>query len=145
MTAAVDRLAGYRDALLAAGRDPDEDLSRRATSPRTAARRAMRAAARPRPDIDAVFAANDLMAAGALQVLLEHGRRVPDDVAVVGFDDSPIALTTRPPSPASASRSTSWVASWSAAAAADRGRATVTRKVVLATRADRPAIEWRAA
>ena len=48
------------------------------------------------PAIDAVFAANDLMAAGALQVLQERGRRVPDDVALVGFDDSPIALTTRP-------------------------------------------------
>jgi DNA-binding LacI/PurR family transcriptional regulator len=50
-----------------------------------------------RPDIDALFAANDLMAAGALQVLAEAGRRIPEDVAVVGFDDSPIALTTRPP------------------------------------------------
>ena len=49
------------------------------------------------PDIDGVFAANDLMAQGALLVLRHHGRRVPDDVAVVGFDDSSAALASRPP------------------------------------------------
>ncbi|MFJ4006996.1 LacI family DNA-binding transcriptional regulator [Streptomyces sp. NPDC090023] len=49
------------------------------------------------PDLDGVFAANDLMAQGACQILREHGRRVPDDVAVVGFDDSSAALTCRPP------------------------------------------------
>ncbi|MFF4895418.1 LacI family DNA-binding transcriptional regulator [Streptomyces sp. NPDC001068] len=48
------------------------------------------------PDTDGVFAANDLMAQGACQILLERGRRVPEDVAVVGFDDSSIALTCRP-------------------------------------------------
>ena len=48
------------------------------------------------PDLDGVFCANDLMAAGALRVLRESGRSVPDDVAVVGFDDSPLALTTAP-------------------------------------------------
>ncbi|MEU2619477.1 LacI family DNA-binding transcriptional regulator [Streptomyces sp. NPDC007157] len=48
------------------------------------------------PDTDGVFAANDLMAQGACQVVREHGRRVPEDVAVVGFDDSSIAVTCRP-------------------------------------------------
>ncbi|MFK0150486.1 LacI family DNA-binding transcriptional regulator [Streptomyces sp. NPDC090499] len=48
------------------------------------------------PDTDGVFAANDLMAQGACQVVREQGRRVPEDVAVVGFDDSPIAETCRP-------------------------------------------------
>jgi DNA-binding LacI/PurR family transcriptional regulator len=48
------------------------------------------------PDIDAVFVASDLMAAGALQSLHEAGRRVPHDVAVGGFDDSAIATATRP-------------------------------------------------
>jgi DNA-binding LacI/PurR family transcriptional regulator len=48
------------------------------------------------PDIDAVFAASDLMAAGALSALYAAGRRVPEDVAVVGFDDSIIALSTQP-------------------------------------------------
>ncbi|MGW3288609.1 LacI family DNA-binding transcriptional regulator [Streptomyces sp. NPDC001002] len=48
------------------------------------------------PDTDGVFAANDLMAQGACQVVRERGRRVPEDVAVVGFDDSSIAVTCRP-------------------------------------------------
>ena len=48
------------------------------------------------PDVDGVFVANDLMAQGALLVLRERGRRVPEDVAVVGFDDSSAALACRP-------------------------------------------------
>ncbi len=46
--------------------------------------------------IDAVFAANDLMALGAIHALHAAGRRVPDDVAVIGFDDSVIAMMMRP-------------------------------------------------
>ena len=49
------------------------------------------------PDLDGVFAANDLMAAGAITVLHERGRAVPDDVAIVGFDDSRLAQFSRPP------------------------------------------------
>ncbi|MFJ3937990.1 LacI family DNA-binding transcriptional regulator [Streptomyces parvus] len=49
------------------------------------------------PDLDGVFAANDLMALGACHVLREHGRSVPGDVAVVGFDDSSAASACRPP------------------------------------------------
>jgi DNA-binding LacI/PurR family transcriptional regulator len=49
------------------------------------------------PDIDAVFAASDVMAAGALTTLRAAGRRVPDDVAVGGFDDSAVAMSTHPP------------------------------------------------
>lgn len=48
------------------------------------------------PDLEGVFAANDLMAQGARQALRERGRRVPEDVAVVGFDDSTVAVTCRP-------------------------------------------------
>src|SRR3989440_4835388 len=46
--------------------------------------------------VDAVFAASDAMAAGAMWTLQVLGRRVPDDVAVIGFDDSPIASATQP-------------------------------------------------
>ncbi len=58
--------------------------------------RAMRCLLAEQPDLDGVFAANDLMAQGACLVLREHGRRIPDDVAVVGFDDSGAASACRP-------------------------------------------------
>ena len=43
------------------------------------------------PELDGAAVANDLMALGALQALGEQGRRVPDDVALIGFDDIPLA------------------------------------------------------
>ncbi|CAM5261727.1 HTH-type transcriptional regulator OS=Streptomyces glaucescens OX=1907 GN=SGLAU_30615 PE=4 SV=1 [Streptomyces glaucescens] len=49
------------------------------------------------PDLDAVFAASDLMAVSALAELRRQGRQVPDDVAVVGFEDSVLARHTNPP------------------------------------------------
>ncbi len=48
------------------------------------------------PDIDGVFCASDNIAAGALRTLRAAGRRVPEDVAVVGFDDLDIARQTEP-------------------------------------------------
>jgi DNA-binding LacI/PurR family transcriptional regulator len=50
-----------------------------------------------RPQLDAVFAASDLMAVGALRTLTEAGRQVPDDIAIVGYDDDPIAASATPP------------------------------------------------
>ena len=49
------------------------------------------------PDVDAVFVAADIIALGVLQVLHARGKRVPEDVAVVGFDDSLLASTATPP------------------------------------------------
>ncbi|WP_031090652.1 LacI family DNA-binding transcriptional regulator [Streptomyces sp. NRRL WC-3549] len=49
------------------------------------------------PGLDGVFAGNDLMATGACHVLRDHGKKVPEDVAVVGFDDSGAAAACRPP------------------------------------------------
>ena len=49
------------------------------------------------PDIDAVFAASDLMASGAMATLRRNGKRVPSDVAVAGFDDSGLAASLEPP------------------------------------------------
>jgi LacI family transcriptional regulator len=47
-------------------------------------------------DVDGVFSANDMMAIGCIAALTEAGRNVPDDVAVVGFDDVPIARYVTP-------------------------------------------------
>jgi DNA-binding LacI/PurR family transcriptional regulator len=93
-TSAVDRLEGYRDVL------PDADPALVAEGDFTPAggERAMRELLDRCPGLDAVFAANDLTASGALRVLRERGLRVPDDIAVVGFDDMlPLAEQTDPP------------------------------------------------
>src|SRR5690606_8378279 len=93
-TSAVDRVDGYRDAVA----DADPELVVEGDFTSASGERAMRELLGRRPGLDAVFAGNDLMAAGALRVLRERGRRVPDDVAVVGFDDMlPIAEQTEPP------------------------------------------------
>lgn len=96
MPAGVTRRLAYRDALRAAGRTLDADLEESGGFTREGGQRSMEVLLQRCPDIDAVFAASDLMAAGALSALYAAGRRVPEDVAVVGFDDSIIALSTQP-------------------------------------------------
>jgi DNA-binding LacI/PurR family transcriptional regulator len=97
MAAAIDRLAGYHQALAAAGVAADEGLEEAGDFTQQGGAAAMRRILEARPDVDAVFAASDLMAAGAIQVLRAAGRQIPDDVAIAGFDDSPVAETTDPP------------------------------------------------
>ncbi|MBA2237223.1 MAG: substrate-binding domain-containing protein [Lysobacter sp.] len=58
--------------------------------------RAMHALLDREPDIDALFAASDLLAIGALHALIERGRRVPEDVSVIGHDDTPLGSTHVP-------------------------------------------------
>jgi DNA-binding LacI/PurR family transcriptional regulator len=91
-----DRLTGYRDALHTAGLETDEDLVAQGDYTQMSGDAAMTKLLKDNPDIDAVFVASDLMAVGAIDALTRSGRRVPEDVAVVGFDDSPAALTARP-------------------------------------------------
>ncbi|HEY0217248.1 MAG TPA: LacI family DNA-binding transcriptional regulator [Cellulomonas sp.] len=88
------RLAGYRDAL---GEAFDPGLVAHGDYSRASGHAAMRELLERRPDLDAVFVASDLMAAGALVALRETGRSVPGDVAVGGFDDSGLAATLEPP------------------------------------------------
>ncbi|MFJ7331026.1 LacI family DNA-binding transcriptional regulator [Streptomyces cyaneofuscatus] len=90
------RLDGYRAALAAAGLPPDERLIAPADFTEEGGARAMRELLARRPHLDAVFAASDVMAAGARQVLREAERRIPEDVALIGFDDSVVARHMHP-------------------------------------------------
>ncbi|WP_318199614.1 LacI family DNA-binding transcriptional regulator [Streptomyces sp. SCL15-4] len=89
------RYRGYRDAMLAAGLTPYPPREGDFTEPGGAA--VMAALLAHHPGVDAVFAANDNMGAGALRTLRAAGRRVPADVAVVGFDDLAVAQVADPP------------------------------------------------
>jgi DNA-binding LacI/PurR family transcriptional regulator len=97
MPAGQDRLAGYHDSLRRHHLPVRRKLVEEGNFDRESGERAMAALLDRRPDIDGVFVASDLMAQGALAALRRAGRRVPDDVAVVGFDDSEVALDTDPP------------------------------------------------
>jgi DNA-binding LacI/PurR family transcriptional regulator len=98
MGVGLDRLEGYRDGLAAAGLAADEDLVEAGDFTEEGGAAAMaRLLARPGSPVDAVFAASDLMAAGALRALRAAGRRIPEDVAVVGFEDSAVARYAQPP------------------------------------------------
>ena len=92
--ASMERLLGFREAL---PHLPDSLIAEGDFS-RHGAARAMRLLLDRHPDLDAVFVASDLMAGAALDVLREQNRRVPDDVAVVGFDGiAAVAERTDPP------------------------------------------------
>jgi DNA-binding LacI/PurR family transcriptional regulator len=93
--AGAARYRGYREAMIMAGLTPYGMAEGDFTEASGAA--AMKTLLDDHPDLDAVFAASDNMAAGALRVLKEAGRSVPADVAVVGFDDLAIAERTDPP------------------------------------------------
>lgn len=93
----LERLEGYQQALLAAGLPVLPERIRHGDYTQAGGGAAMQALLRDVPDLDAVFVASDLMAAGALAVLREAGRRVPEDVLVCGFDDADVAETLDPP------------------------------------------------
>ncbi|MET8120299.1 LacI family DNA-binding transcriptional regulator [Micromonospora sp. NPDC005189] len=94
MVAGIERLSGYRTTVADAGL-PEMiavgDFTRESGSA------AMHRLLTEHPDLDGVFAASDLMAHAAMRALREAGRRVPEDVAVVGFDDIETAAYTEPP------------------------------------------------
>jgi DNA-binding LacI/PurR family transcriptional regulator len=85
------RLAGYREAA------PGPDLIEYGDFSEAGGYAAMTALLDREPRLNAVFAASDLMAGGALRALRDSGRRVPHDVALVGFEDAPVARQTEPP------------------------------------------------
>lgn len=91
----ADRLAGFVDAL---GNSFDPQLVQRVPLYSYSDGKAgMRALLEQHPDIDGVFASSDAVAAGVMEVLQSSGRVVPDDVGVVGFDDSSWAMRCDPP------------------------------------------------
>jgi DNA-binding LacI/PurR family transcriptional regulator len=90
----IQRLEGFADVL---GRKASKKLIAHGDWTQASGERAMTELLERTPDLDAVFVASDLMAAGALKALRAAGRRVPDDVAVGGFDDSSVATSTLPP------------------------------------------------
>ncbi|WP_381791720.1 LacI family DNA-binding transcriptional regulator [Streptomyces niveus] len=93
--AGQDRLAGFRDTMARQGHPYVPVAEGQFTEESGAS--AMERLLAEQPDLDGVFAANDLMAVGACRVLRERERRVPEDVAVIGFDDSRAAASCRPP------------------------------------------------
>jgi LacI family transcriptional regulator len=88
-TVGIDRQEGYRKALLQRGRDLDEALIKQGDFTEAGGYYAMQQMLPARPD--AVFAASDIMAIGAMRAVRDAGLRIPEDVAFVGFDDLPIA------------------------------------------------------
>ena len=96
MAPGVDRLVGYRKAMASAGLDDRGLIAYGDFSPASGEHALHRLLDR-RPNIEAVFAASDLMAAGAIKALHSADRRVPCDVAVVGFGDELLAQHTSPP------------------------------------------------
>ncbi|MFW6205662.1 MAG: LacI family DNA-binding transcriptional regulator [Gemmatimonadota bacterium] len=94
---ARERRLGYRRALEEAGLESASELELESDFTKAGGQRAARALLELEPRPTAVFAANDSMAVGALSAFREAGLRVPDEMAVVGFDDIPIAEYVTPP------------------------------------------------
>lgn len=84
-----ERMAGWRSALETAGLEASPELVAEADWTAAAGEAALQALLARRPDVDAIFACNDQMALGALHCCLAGGRRVPDELAIVGFDNTP--------------------------------------------------------
>jgi DNA-binding LacI/PurR family transcriptional regulator len=91
------RHKGYEAALLEAGKAVDPALVAYGDFSRASGAAAMRALLTQAPDLDGVFVNSDLMAIAAVDELRAQGRRVPEDVAVVGYDDILVAQYSDPP------------------------------------------------
>lgn len=90
------RLDGYRSALKAANLLFDPELLEHCQPTIEGGQQATAAVLARRPKVDAILAFNDMVAFGVLQACAEDGRSVPDDIAVIGFDDVPLARVVRP-------------------------------------------------
>jgi LacI family transcriptional regulator, galactose operon repressor len=88
-TTARERLEGYRLALRAAGIDPDPELERRGPFTQETGQAQTDQLLALRPPVDALLAGNNRLTMGALEAIHEHGLRVPEDIAVISFDEVP--------------------------------------------------------
>ena len=96
-TAAPDRVLGYKDALIAAGIIPDDELIRYADFDPQSGFDCMQSLLASEKKFTAVFVASDNVAMGAKSALREAGMRIPDDISLIGFDDIPWAQYSDPP------------------------------------------------
>ena len=97
LDASRDRLRGYRQALSSHDLSFDPDLVHPGNWEPTSGHEGTRRLMALREPPDAIFCANDLMAMGCFEALKELGKRIPEDVAVIGFDNREIAQFLRPP------------------------------------------------
>jgi DNA-binding LacI/PurR family transcriptional regulator len=97
MAPAQDRLAGYRSALAEAGIDSDRALELAGDFDQGVSAEVVARFIADGGKFDALFAASDAMALGAMSAIRRAGLRVPQDVAIVGYDDSALALFSDPP------------------------------------------------
>jgi DNA-binding LacI/PurR family transcriptional regulator len=93
----ADRYGGYEEALGEAGIAVDPALVDYGDYTARSGQAVMRSLLERSPDLDAVFVNSDLMAIAAMDAIRERGRVVPDDVAVVGYDDVSLARYSNPP------------------------------------------------
>ncbi|HEV7712330.1 MAG TPA: substrate-binding domain-containing protein, partial [Asanoa sp.] len=93
---AAERVAGYRAALAEAGIGPQQNMVVHTDFSRAGGAHGVEKLIRQRKRPDAVLCANDMMAIGALDAARERGLRVPDDLAVMGFDDIEAATLVTP-------------------------------------------------
>jgi DNA-binding LacI/PurR family transcriptional regulator len=91
----ADRYAGFAEFLKTRGVTPILVDHKPFTS--ESGIEAVRSLIRAKTRFDAIFACNDLLAMGAIRALIEHGQRVPEDVSVVGYDDTPLGAAFIPP------------------------------------------------
>ncbi|MEU9993947.1 LacI family DNA-binding transcriptional regulator [Streptomyces sp. NPDC050848] len=96
LSTTIDRIAGHRRALELRGVERDPELEQPGAFSRSFGYRRMTELLREGLDFTAVFAANDIVAAGAAQAMEEAGLRIPQDISLVGYDDIPVAQELRP-------------------------------------------------
>lgn len=93
----MERLEGYRDALAAHGIDRDEDLVRFGDSKHESGRRLTEELLELPDPPTALFTGNNLITLGSLETIHTRGLSIPEDVAIVGFDDSLWSISLNPP------------------------------------------------